>query len=107
MSGAELAARRTAAAAALGDFRRAVLAGLAGGADPDWASWAHRLGCELSALIDMTWPEPGTDTAALAAVRAVLDAFDWDTDDRQLALERIDQIALDKAHPLAPGEVTP
>jgi hypothetical protein len=29
----------------------------------------------------------------LAEIRAVLEAFDWEFDDRQLALERIEQIA--------------
>jgi hypothetical protein len=36
---------------------------------------------------------PGTDDAAkLAAVRDVLAAFDWESDDRQYALEEIDRI---------------
>jgi len=33
------------------------------------------------------------ETRELAEIRAVLAAFDWETDDRQLALERIEQIA--------------
>lgn len=32
------------------------------------------------------------DAAQLAEIRLVLDAFDWETDDRQYALEQIDQI---------------
>lgn len=36
-------------------------------------------------------PEP--EGGKLAAIRAVLAEFDWETDDRQYALERIDQIA--------------
>jgi hypothetical protein len=36
---------------------------------------------------------PGNDDAAkLAAVRAVLSAFDWEHDDRQYALEAIEDI---------------
>ena len=34
----------------------------------------------------------GEKTAKLARVRAVVDAFDWGMDDRQYALERIDEI---------------
>ena len=33
------------------------------------------------------------DTRRLAAIRGVLAAFDWEHDDRQLALEAIDRIA--------------
>jgi hypothetical protein len=33
------------------------------------------------------------ETRQLAGIRAVLDAFDWEHDDRQIALERIEQIA--------------
>lgn len=35
---------------------------------------------------------PGPDPGQLAAVRAVLDAFDWERDDRQYALEKIERI---------------
>ena len=35
---------------------------------------------------------PNDDSAKLAAVRGVLSAFDWETDDRQLALEEIERI---------------
>lgn len=39
-------------------------------------------------------PPPAEDAAAkLAEIRLVLDAFDWETDDRQYALEQIAQIA--------------
>jgi hypothetical protein len=37
--------------------------------------------------------ERQAQTRQLAGIRAVLDAFDWEFDDRQLALERIEQIA--------------
>jgi hypothetical protein len=39
----------------------------------------------------MTSPS-NDDTAKLAAVRDVLSAFDWESDDRQYALEEIDRI---------------
>jgi hypothetical protein len=35
------------------------------------------------------------DSAKLAAVRGVLSAFDWEHDDRQLALEEIERIVVD------------
>ena len=35
---------------------------------------------------------PGTDARMVAAVRAILGAFDWETGDRQYALEAIEQI---------------
>ena len=35
----------------------------------------------------------GDATARLDAIRAVLAAFDWEHDDRQLALEEIERIA--------------
>ena len=38
-------------------------------------------------------PAPAEDAAAkLAEIRLVLDAFDWKSDDRQFALEQIDDI---------------
>jgi hypothetical protein len=37
--------------------------------------------------------ERQAETRQLAEIRAVLAAFDWEFDDRQLALERIEQIA--------------
>lgn len=91
---AELAARRTAAAAAVADYKRA-----AGTADAaDIAIWAARLADMLTYLLDEL---DGGDQAAaqfpaaavqLAEIRLVLTAFDWETDDRQYALEAIDAI---------------
>jgi hypothetical protein len=53
MTGAELAARRTAAAALLGDFRRECeTAPLT--APPPMLTWALRLASALSALLDAT-----------------------------------------------------
>ena len=55
------------------------------------AAESHRQLGILLAVIDQA---PAEDDAArkLAAVRAVLDAFDWEFHDRQLALEEIDRI---------------
>ena len=102
---AELAARRTAAAAVLGDFRRA--------ADefinditrkvpqPDYSLWAFRLASELTSVLQRIdaaqgWelsPTLGGDQAVsrIAEARAVL-AFDWERDDRQYAFEQISRI---------------
>jgi hypothetical protein len=53
MSGAELTARITAAAAVLGDFRRADDDYLDQGcARPDYSSWAHRLASALGSVLD-------------------------------------------------------
>ena len=83
---AELEARRTAAAAALADYRRDE----AGTGEPSWAMWAGRLAAALESVLAMPpEPEPGK----LAAIRAVVAAFDWEFDDRQLALEHIERIA--------------
>jgi hypothetical protein len=87
---AELAARRTAAAAVLADYQRAAVEG----ADvADRALWAARLADMLGALLGA----PGDLAAAgpagqLEEIRLVLEAFDWETDDRQYALEQIDGI---------------
>jgi hypothetical protein len=58
-------------------------------ADDDW----HLLDDEERAL----WEAAGQAAAdvaepKLAEIRLVLDAFDWETDDRQYALEQIDEI---------------
>jgi hypothetical protein len=39
------------------------------------------------------------ETAPLAQIRLVLDSLDWETDDRQYALEQIDDILRDEATP--------
>jgi len=98
---AELAARRTAAAAALADFGAANDAYLDDPAGqtprPDYGSWAYRLAVELRALIDATapparhaagasWVGPdGTATLThedlllvLGALRTALDVADTD-----------------------------
>jgi hypothetical protein len=109
MTSAGMAARRAAAAAVLADFQRwgdgEIVAG-------DWRSWADRLAAELRSLLGQmdrdqshrAWiahqeiaatyqqPAPAADTRRLAAIRAVFDVFDWETDDRQYALEQIEEI---------------
>lgn len=129
-----MAARRTAAAAVLADFRREVKAfceDLSNRApEPDAIAWAQRLAAELRSVLEQlaaetldpadpadtsVWrdgyeagardeaasfaPHPGgretsADRAAaqLAAIRALFEVFDWETDDRQYALEQIEDI---------------
>ena len=91
---AELAARRTAARAVLGDYLNG-----AGTADPDELSmWAARLADGLSHVLavldggDQAVAQFPAAAAQLAEIRLVLEAFDWETDDRQYALEQIVEI---------------
>lgn len=69
----ELAARLTAAGAVLGDFQREGLDALAPGPEPDWASWAHRLGAELRGLLDVLGHAADADagTGRLDAIRGL------------------------------------
>jgi hypothetical protein len=71
VSGAELAARITAAAAALGDFRRAEAADATweGPAAP-WATWAGRLAAELGSVLD--GQAPALDAGQLVTLGQVL-----------------------------------
>ena len=94
MSAAELAARRTAAAAVLADYTRAVAT-----ADvADRALWGARLADMLTYVLAGLDAEDGTPmrpqgaAEQLEEIRLVLEAFDWETDDRQYALEQIDGI---------------
>ncbi len=50
---------------------------------------------QLGILLGVIDQAPAEDDAArqLAEIRAVLDAFDWEFDDRQYALEHIERIA--------------
>jgi hypothetical protein len=93
---AELAARATAAETVLADFR-ADLASAPLTSPPPMATWALRLSGALNDLLaGLSRAEPDTaslDAGRLAAIRGVLDAFDWEHDDRQYALERIEEIA--------------
>jgi hypothetical protein len=94
MSGAELAARRTAAAAVLADYQHQATAGDV----VDRALWAARLADMLTYVLtaldaeDGTAAQPPLAAEQLEEVRLVLEAFDWETDDRQYALEQIDDI---------------
>jgi hypothetical protein len=91
---AELAARRTAAAAVLGDYTREAYTARTG----DLALWAARMADMLRHVLDVL--DEGDQAAEqfpaaavqLAEIRTVLEAFDWETDDRQYALEAIDAI---------------
>jgi hypothetical protein len=89
---AELEARRTAATAALADYRRAV-----DGADTaERAMWGARLADMLGYLLAAPVPDAQDSAEArkLAEIRAILAAFDWEFHDRQLALEAIERIVL-------------
>jgi len=76
---AELEARRTAAAAALADYRQAVEAEAQRGGQPvPWALWAGRLGAALDSVLAIVPDGPGTGqapltTAQLSTVLAALD----------------------------------
>jgi len=88
MSGAELAARRTAAAAVLGDYQHAAAATDVAGR----ALWAARLADMLALLLGELGGQPAGAADQLGEIRLVLEAFDWETGDRQYALEQIDDI---------------
>src|ERR1019366_8745608 len=93
---AELAARATAAETVLADFR-ADFASAPLTSPPPMTTWALRLSGALNDLLaGLSRAAPDTaslDAGRLAAIRGVLDAFDWEHDDRQYALERIEEIA--------------
>jgi hypothetical protein len=98
VSGSELAARRMMAAAILADWRRFNReAPISPPPGPEWQQWAARLAVALGGLLDAmeetAAADPGPDGEKLAAIREVLAHFDWEFHDRQLALERIEQIA--------------
>ena len=84
---AELAARRTAAAAVLADYRAAVAS--APLTNPPGREWMLRLASVLGDLLDAH----DEDARRLDAIREVLSHFDWEYHDRQLALEAIERIA--------------
>jgi hypothetical protein len=78
---AELAARRTAAAAVLADYQR----GMPGADVADRALWAAR----LADMLGLVLAGLGAEIEKLEEIQLVLKAFDWETDDRQYALEQI------------------
>jgi hypothetical protein len=89
---AELAARRTAAAAVLGDYRAELAS--APLTRPPGREWMLRLASVLGDLLAALGEPDGAteDTQRLDRVRVVLAKFDWEHDDRQLALEAIERI---------------
>lgn len=96
---ADLAGRRFFASAVLADYGRETgeyLKDTRNNPRPDMGMWAQRLSSELGQLLkqldDDAEAAPDPAAAQLAEVRAVLAAFDWETDDRQYALEKIDDI---------------
>lgn len=61
---AELAARRTAAAAVRGDFEREWHGySMQGGAEPAWQVWAQRLSEAVASLLDAPGPDPADSPA--------------------------------------------
>ena len=91
---AELAARRTAAAAVVADYEAALKA-TNDARRIHWADWASRMAAELRSVLAQLDAEQAkaAEPSQLVAIRALLAAFDWEHDDRQLALERIEAIA--------------
>ena len=86
---AEQAARRTAAAAVLANYAEACTSG----ADvADRALWAARLADMLTLLLGEPSEGPAGAAEQLEEIRLVLEAFDWELSDRQLALEAIERI---------------
>lgn len=73
MTGAELAARRTAAAAVLADFRRA-LGTTPPGNGHGMHYWATGLADHLGHVLGMA---DDRATRQLASIRAVFDVFEW------------------------------
>jgi hypothetical protein len=90
---AELAARRTAAAALLAEFERDDEAA----DNAARAVWAGRLAAMLASVLGALDAAdrntPLTDESRLAEIRGLLAAFDWEHDSRQYALEEIERIA--------------
>jgi hypothetical protein len=94
---AELAARRTAAAAELAAFRRAADEFIDDATRavprPDYSMWAFLLGQHLGSLLQpLEAAEPELAAAKLEEIRTVLQVLDSETGDRQYALEQIDAI---------------
>lgn len=88
---AELSARRTAARAALADYRRNNLDMIGR------ALWADRLAVELGGLLDLLSAEAApllsNDEARLTEIRGFFAAFNYGTSDLQYALETVERMA--------------
>ena len=56
------------------------------------AGWEPTTVAVIAGLIGRAAAAARPEAGKLAAIRGVLDAFDWEHDDRQYALERIEQI---------------
>lgn len=100
---AELNARRTAAAAVLGDYKAALAS--APVTQPPGREWMLRLASVLEDLLDVLDEDarhPAESRATVAAfdeVARILAAFDWEHDERQLALEAIERAVLTGGQP--------
>jgi hypothetical protein len=74
----ELEARRTAAAAALADYRAAADKYLDGSGEvPYWADWAYRLAAELASILHATADTATLTQADLATIRLALADGVW------------------------------
>ena len=93
---AGLEARRTVAAAVVADYHRALKAAN-DSREITWSHWAQKLALAVESLLAEPGPHAqlGAEAAVqqLASIRNVLGAFDWETGDRQYALEWIARIA--------------
>lgn len=91
---AELDARRTAAAAVLGDYKAAMTS--APLSQPPGREWMLRLASVLGDLLAALDGQAEDDDARrLREIRELLAHFDWEFHDRQLALEAIERIVTD------------
>lgn len=89
---AELAARRTAAAAVAADFHTVMVAWQHGGERPDYAAWAQRLEQHMRYVLDALDLQDHIDSGQLAEVREMFARFDSGRDDLQYFIERVEQI---------------
>lgn len=99
MVSAELAARRTAAAAVVVDFQRATNEYASGElVNPDWLAWAMRLAQATQQLLTVPFaPDPAV--GQLAQIRLVLEQVLGDEyADRQYALDLLEGIAGETSH---------
>jgi hypothetical protein len=92
MTGAELAARRTAAAAVLANYQREVTASLrTPGTGLEWEIWAGRLASTVGQLLDITGEQAADAELLRGAVLA--GNYDLSTEDVALVLDALDVAA--------------